>query len=331
LSARLVWVLGSGGLLGSHLVDHFSQSPEVTLWTSPQARFTWLDPAKLLAELEAAAAAFADAISSGEHSSWVMLWAAGAGIVGTSAAELDAETEALGRVLERLAAKLPRDPHGAPDRPGCVFLASSAGGVYGQCAELPATESSPLQPRSDYGRQKIRQEQLVARWAAAHSISCLIARISNLYGPGQNLRKPQGLISHLARNLILNRPVQVYVPLDTVRDYIHAADCARTIVASVARLFRERALAAKPLSVVKIFASEQPTCIAVLLGIFSRIGRRRPRIIQATSPHTRLQPSRLSFRTQVWPETSSCEIGLPAGVMETYQYMLARYQRGQLG
>ena len=58
--------------------------------------------------------------------------------------------------------------------------------------------------------------------------------------------KPQGLLTHIARCIIGNRPIQIYVPLDTVRDDIAADDAAAIMVAGV------RALAARPRVLTKI-------------------------------------------------------------------------------
>jgi len=325
VSRQLAWVVGAGGLLGSHLVRRLSQSDQVSLWRDAQ-RLTWRDRELLNAQLDREASRFADAIAAGAHQSWGLFWAAGAGVVATAAADLDAESATFEHALQRLAAHLAR---ARVSRPGCVFLASSAGGVYAGTTDLPATEHSAAATRSAYGAAKLRQEESLQRWAADAGVSCLIGRIANLYGPGQNLRKPQGLISHLARSLILGHPAHVYVPLDTVRDYLHVDDCARGVAEAMAKLADE-AIGRGPTRLTKIFASEQPASVAVIMGIFYRLARRRPRIIQATRPEARLQPRCLAFRSVVWPEIARARIGLPVGIRETYDDVMDQYRRGAL-
>jgi UDP-glucose 4-epimerase len=109
------------------------------------------------------------------------------------------------------------------------------------------TEQTSPQANSEYGAQ-----------APNGSSSLQLERgvcerfVPTLYGPGQDKRKPQGIISHLSRCLIHRRHVSIYVPLDTRRDYPFVDDCAHQIAASLARIEQSR-------SILKIFASEQLT------------------------------------------------------------------------
>ena len=102
---------------------------------------------------------------------------------------------------------------------------------FGASPDSPLTEDSPCRPISEYGRHKLDMEQRLQAWAAGrNNVSTLMGRISNIYGPRQNLSKPQGIISHFARCLIHQRPIHVYMPLDTIRDYIYIDDCADQVI-----------------------------------------------------------------------------------------------------
>ena len=48
-----------------------------------------------------------------------------------------------------------------------------------------------------YGHEKLIQEKLFTNLAEQTGSDLLIGRLSNLYGPGQKLTKPQGLIAHV--------------------------------------------------------------------------------------------------------------------------------------
>jgi UDP-glucose 4-epimerase len=316
-------VVGQGGLLGSHLAGRLGAAG--TLWSSPGPAFAWSTPAELRAQIDRAAGAFFDAVEAGGHRRWAIYWAAGASIVGSTAAALAAETEILAHALGRIVAHRDR-VRGQERATGLVFLASSAGGVYGRCPDSPATEASPCLPVSDYGREKLRQEAQLTGWARAHGVGHLIGRISNLYGPGQNLAKPQGLITHLVRSLVLDQPVHLYVSLDTLRDYIHVDDCAREIVAAVALRMDGPAPGA-----IKIFASEEATSISALIGIISRVTRRRPRVVYAAPRAlTEQQPRRLTFRSTILLLSRGQHIGLPVGVSQVHRHLLAQFRDGQL-
>ena len=97
------------------------------------------------------------------------------------------------------------------------MLASSAGGVYATSrASPPFDEQSPVGALSPYGREKLIQEELFAALSETAELNVLIGRFSNLYGPGQYTRKPQGLVAHIGVAALRRQPVVIYVPLDTI-------------------------------------------------------------------------------------------------------------------
>src|SRR5262249_330064 len=197
----------------------------------------------------------------------------GAGGVGAPREALQQESAALDTLLDRLGAAQGR--RRAPAS-GLLLLVSSAGGVHGKSGDLPITEDSPPSPISEYGRNKLSEEVRVSGWVKVTAgVRCLIARVSNLYGPGQDLVRSPGLISRLAQHLIHGAPLNIYVPLDTLRDYVYAEDAARYILRSLRRLGQHES----PTSLVKIVAAERSLSIAGVIGIFSRVAKRRPRII----------------------------------------------------
>jgi UDP-glucose 4-epimerase len=320
VSDALAWVIGAGGLLGSHVLRAVPlETPDVVTWDPGEPKISWHDPSRALSELGARVERFSRDVVSG-HRSWSVLWCAGAGVVGTTAEALEAETACLERVLLLLRKHL-------PDVPGTVVLASSAGGVYGNNPEQPLTETSLCMPVSDYGRNKLRQERLLGDWANdSPNVSTLVARISNLYGPGQNLNKPQGLIAHISRSLLHHTPVHVYVSLDTLRDYVFVADCAAYLVRCLDRLRRgPRA------HIVKIFSAGETVTIVGIIAAFARIAKGHPRIICSAAPNRALQPARLQVQSTVWTDLRApARTDLAAGIQRVHQHMLSLFQQGQL-
>lgn len=234
--------------------------------------------------------------------------------MGTSAQALRLELEALRVTLDTLAAA-PRASEGA------FFFSSSAGGVYAGVSAPPYDESSPVRPLADYGRAKLDGEAIVTAWSRRTGTPTLIGRIANLYGPGQNLGKAQGLISQICRTHLTGQPLSIYVSLDTLRDYLYAPDCARLIVAGLARLRQDQA--ATRLSVVTIGA---------VLGEMGRIFKRSPRIVLGASAVAAVQPKDLSLRSKVWPELDRRSLTpFPVGVANTAADLLRRLQTGALG
>jgi UDP-glucose 4-epimerase len=319
------WVLGEGGLLGAHVAQALDESPRFERWRSESA-FAWEDQPRLASQLAAAAGRFATALA-GHGGEWSVFWCAGAGVVGTSARALAGECAAWERLLEVLGRV-----HAESAARGVVFLASSAGGIYAGSRERPLTESSTPFPLSAYGEAKLRQERALAEWAVERdSVSTLVARFSNLYGPGQNLDKPQGLVARISQCLLHGHPAHVYVPMDTTRDYVFAADAARAVVRWSGRLADEAARAGTASHLMKICASGTATSVAQVIGAFRQTARRPLRIVTALHPAGREQPRHLQFRSIVWPdEPAPAQTSLPAGIHRLHSHQLALFQRGKL-
>jgi UDP-glucose 4-epimerase len=321
VSETLVWIVGDRGLLGSRLACAVSRHvPDAHGWQSAP-RFSWTDLPRLAEELECAVDSFAAAARS-EGRGWAVLWCAGKGSLNSSSAALEPEWWAWTRLLELLGRMLVQ-PYG--EMPGCVFLASSAGGVYGGNKEPELTEHSQARPASAYGAHKLRMEEALRNWSGSFAnVSVLIGRISTLYGPGQDLQKAQGIISHVSRCLIHRRPVTIYVPLDTRRDYLFVDDCADQIAASLARLIGERLQ-----TVLKLFASERLTSLAQIIGVYFRIAKHRSLIVSRQAAVR--QAMTLKFRSEIWRDLDgSRRTDLAAGIHLLHQHQLNLFQRGLL-
>jgi UDP-glucose 4-epimerase len=323
MSVPLVWVVGGGGLLGSHLRRALSQQiAGARLWETSPPNFSWTDSARLAEELTHAVETFAEAVRAQGHT-WAVLWCAGTGVVSSSPAALEPEWSAWTHLLDLLGRHLATPGGGVR---GSIFLASSAGGIYGGSPGLLLTEHTHPQPVSAYGAHKLRMEDTLRDWADARpNVSFLIGRISTLYGPGQDLRKAQGIISHLSRCLIYHHPVHIYVSLDTRRDYLFADDCAHQVAACLSRLMGE-----PPRAVLKIFASQELTSLARIVGIFFRMARHRPRIVSSRRLQSR-QPASLKFRSDVWRDLEALrKTDLATGIHLVHQHQLALFRQGLL-
>ena len=329
-SKPLFWIIGEGGLLGSRVSNAIrSLAPATACWKGLDEKLCWGNPHALTEQLHRAAGEFAAAVRQ-RGGGWGVIWTAGAGVVGTTEDLLAAETsswEAVLSVVDRylVAAQL---------GPGLVFLTSSAGGVYGNCPDQLITEESQCSPISAYGRNKLRQESVFNAWADAHpEIVCRIGRISNIYGPGQNLAKAQGLVSHISRSLIWQIPIHLYVPLDTIRDYIYVDDCAHHVAYSAAAWLRDARQGMQSMNQrVKIFAAEEPTTVAQIVSEFTRLSiRRHPRVICAPSALGLQQPRRLQFRSNTGPDLRDLRrTTLHVGVSRVHAHQLGLYHSGRL-
>ena len=293
------------GLLGGALVRVLTHAglPVATV------EVPWSDPDVALERLAEAAQAVA-----GLGPTWRLAWCAGAGVVATSAETLAAEVELFRGFIDGLSAP-----------PEVAFLASSAGGVYAGSPDLPPyTENSRTGALAPYGHAKLEMEQVIAG-LAGRGTRVLIGRIANLYGPGQNLDKAQGMISQLCLAWATRKPIGVYVSLDTLRDYLYAPDAALMIRAALART------AAEPPGtvVVKILASGRAVSIGGLLGDTNRVLRRRPQV--AFAPPAAGQVRDLRVRSMVWPDLDGlARTSLVSGLRATAEDIYAQVRSGRM-
>jgi UDP-glucose 4-epimerase len=153
----------------------------------------------------------------------------------------------------------------------------------------------------------------------------MIGRLSNLYGPGQRLSKPQGLISHIGSSALRRELVSIYVPLDTIRDYLFAADAGRMVVDAMGLRSGMRRPVVVDRSVTKIFASEVESTVASVLGAWRQSLRRPLLVALASSPAGQLQPRVLSFRSIVGPDVRGHPTSLSLGIEAVRRDQLARF------
>lgn len=295
------------------------------MW-SPETPIPWHDEQDTIGHLSDVTAAFL-AVASANRRPWRVLWCAGAGVVATSQEALERETRVFSAFLDGVSARIGSHDHSH----GSFFLAASAGGVYGgSVASPPFDEASPTGALSPYGREKLAQEVLARTFAEQLAIPLLIGRISNLYGPGQDLSKPQGLVTHVGRAALRREPISIYVALDTIRDYLLASDAARIIARSVGRLEHEAGIADPAPVVTKIIASQAESSVATVLATWRKVLKRNPRFVLSSSTVGRLQPRVLSFRSHVWPELDGRTTSLLVGVHAVLRDQLEQLRTGNL-
>jgi UDP-glucose 4-epimerase len=118
--------------------------------------------------------------------------------------------------------------HGAP-----VVFTSTGGALYGNDAPIPTTEERFPAPISPYGASKWAAEAYVNTWREASGIRHSICRLGNVYGPRQNPHGEAGVVALFSRRLWAGETPTLYGFGKPTRDYVHAADVARALLAAV--------------------------------------------------------------------------------------------------
>lgn len=104
-----------------------------------------------------------------------------------------------------------------------VFL-SSGGAIYADTSG--ASEDDPARPVNPYGQHKLQAEEAIR----SSGLSFAIARLANVYGPGQRADLEGGVVAIFAQQLANGRPVTIYGDGNQSRDFIHVTDVVRALL-----------------------------------------------------------------------------------------------------
>ena len=306
------WVIGSHGLLGTAL----SRKLPLTgcKLFAPGERFDWSNESILSSQFASAIQKFSFFTSDAQE--WQIFWAAGISSMGTPADHIIPEAQALRNFLKLIGAS-----QELISKPGAIVFASSAGAIYAGSSDYQINENSLEAPTTPYAHEKIIQEKLVSSFISSNKLMTgLLARLSTIYGTDQSFNKRQGLLTYIARQILINQPVNIYVPFDTIRDYITSDDAASIILSSINA-------ATVPGVYCKIIASEKPTTIAEIISTFKRIVRRAPKIVTCTSSLSAIYSRRVQFKSVVPPDTSLMpRTNLLVGISQVLASELVRYK-----
>jgi UDP-glucose 4-epimerase len=110
-----------------------------------------------------------------------------------------------------------------------IIFMSSGGAIYGKEANCPLSESTPTNPISTYGIEKLTIEKLLYLYNYLYGIDYRVIRLANPYGPYQRPGK-LGVVSTFIFNTLTKKPINLYGDGSVVRDFIFIDDAIRAIV-----------------------------------------------------------------------------------------------------
>ncbi|MDH7476214.1 MAG: NAD-dependent epimerase/dehydratase family protein [Microgenomates group bacterium] len=113
-----------------------------------------------------------------------------------------------------------------------MIFFSSGGGIYYDNQETPYKENSLLLPHSPHAIIKLSIEHYLNFFSKYYLIPILIYRISNPYGPNQNIKEGFGLIPHLIKSVKENKSPVLYNHGKIIRDFIYIEDLIEAITIS---------------------------------------------------------------------------------------------------
>lgn len=281
---KKAWVIGEGGLLGAHLRAQLETQPGVQIFT-PSAAFSWGNNEIVLQQFQVAIDAFAKTVAVEDE--WLIFWAAGRGTMHSAEQELLEETQIFKHFIHMIV-------HSSLNlAKGLFHFASSAGAVYAGSQNSIITEKTLTHPINPYGVAKLEQESFLKNMVQQNPLlNVLVTRISTLYGNRIKQNDIQGLLAKISRQVVRNQPIHIYVPLGTMRDYLHAGDAARTIASTAEYLQGKRGG-----FYIKLVASERACTIAEIISIFKRAAHRNIRVIHYALPSSAFYVKNIQYRS----------------------------------
>ncbi len=116
-----------------------------------------------------------------------------------------------------------------------VLFASTGGAIYGECADGPAGETYHRQPLAPYGTSKLAAEAYLSTWNRLYDTRHVALRFANVYGPRQDPHGEAGVVSIFLSHLLEGKAARIFGDGSQTRDYVHAGDVARAMLAATER------------------------------------------------------------------------------------------------
>ncbi|WP_277187170.1 NAD-dependent epimerase/dehydratase family protein [Caballeronia sp. BR00000012568055] len=114
-----------------------------------------------------------------------------------------------------------------------VVFVSSGGTVYGTADTLPILETHPLQPQTAYGASKVSVEHYMMLYRRTWGLDTRIVRLSNPFGPGQNIKGQLGAASIFAARALADEKIEIWGDGSTIRDYVYIDDAINGFLAAM--------------------------------------------------------------------------------------------------
>ena len=308
-------VIGRGGLIGSSLETAlFRRFGHI----QTQRKIYWDDPNRALVALSGIVQRF---FSENTNESWVIAWCAGQGSFASKNDDLKNENLYLEAVLEEISkAAIPG---------GVFFYTSSAGAIYTNPSGTVVDENSLPSVANDYGHHKLAQENLVSQFAQSTKVRSINGRVVSVYGPNQNLQKPQGLISRLCLDSLRHESTDIFVPLGTTRNYLFVTDAAEMIARYIEFVHNQDGGDIDNCT-TKIFCGALSCSISSICRTVNIVSKRKTLIRSRIDQKSLQYPEHFKIRSVVHPDLSQfCSTTLVSGISVVYQGIQGQLQIGK--
>ena len=309
-----VLVIGHRGLIGSAVLRSLNLKNQEFGYKS---KIRWEQTQEAIIDLEVLLSSFNSFVG---QEKWAIIWSAGKGHLGSTYDEMETEEKLFQSVLRTVATWTNTN--------GLIGLVSSAGAIWSASSTALISEKSPPSGQSPYALSKIRQEEMLAETCQRTRIRGLAARVSSVYGINQDLTKPQGLISRLCASTVARRSIEIYVPLETTRNFIFSDDAASMIAQASTKILEEDG--SRGQLTTRVICSRDNYSIASICKAVELVVHRKPLVVSKVTREAERYPLHFNLRTDYFAEFSRFEATtLVAGISTVYKEMLSAFQSGR--
>ena len=106
----------------------------------------------------------------------------------------------------------------------CKFVLGSTFIVIGKPTKLPVTESTPCNPTTIYGTNKLASEHFCKIYHDVYGLDTVIFRITNSYGPREQVISTKNAINFLIYEASNRKEISIYNKGKFFRDFIYIDD-----------------------------------------------------------------------------------------------------------
>ncbi len=105
-----------------------------------------------------------------------------------------------------------------------TIYSSTGGAVYGEPKDLPADESTPVDPLCPYGVSKHTVEHYLEIYRKLYGMRYTVLRYANVYGPRQDPHGEAGVVAIFAQTMFKSGQPKIFGDGSKTRDYVYVAD-----------------------------------------------------------------------------------------------------------
>lgn len=121
-------------------------------------------------------------------------------------------------------------------RDGVRFITVGSRMQFGEVRRLPVDETQPMRPGSFYALHKLVAEEYCRLYHEAFGLWTAFLRLSNPYGPRQQIKHGKyGIVNWFVRLALQGHPLTVFGDGAQVRDYFYIDDAVEAFLAAAAQ------------------------------------------------------------------------------------------------